>query len=399
MADIRVALHAAGWAEPGQGEAVHVVLQRHAVLQPQADGGGQAVHHAAQRRALPRQGDVDLPQGAVGILAGADVDAVAADRGLLRVAPAARRQFPAARRLHRHCAGHRAGRHGVHEWRDGVVHRLMRRQPRRRQDRIAREQPGERGLGRHALRREPGQRRAGQHAAGAYGGEARRDAAGVRAQKRVGGTRRQDRRAGQVRRAAQRGRARVERRGGQRRHGGLRRRHRPTRQARQQVGLIAGERQVCCAAQQGGDAARHVPRRRAVVIEPQQRQQPVEVGEPQGKMRGVGRAEPQGGGGGRHRVGEPSGVEPVRAVVEGRKVQHEAWRRADAAMPNRRGRRRLPMQQQRMKAVGQGGVASLPRTGRDGSDPGIRGPRQDDAALARGQGRKRARRPVVPGGR
>ncbi len=93
LLDRRVALHRAGRGEPGVGQRVHVGLQRRAMLQPDRHCGGEGVGQAAHRRSLPRQGQPDLAQPAIGVLARAQKQPVTADRGLLRVAPSPRRQF------------------------------------------------------------------------------------------------------------------------------------------------------------------------------------------------------------------------------------------------------------------------------------------------------------------
>ena len=94
-----IAFHRAGGAEAGEGERLDKGLQRHAVLQSQADGDREIVHQAAERRAFLVQGDEHLAQRAVIVFAGAQVQPVAADRGLLRVAGP---PWPAARGAGRH---------------------------------------------------------------------------------------------------------------------------------------------------------------------------------------------------------------------------------------------------------------------------------------------------------
>ena len=77
--------------EAGEDEGVDELLERHAVLQAERDGDREAVHQAAEGRALLVHVDEDLAERAVLVLAGAQVDLVAADDRLLRVAAAALR--------------------------------------------------------------------------------------------------------------------------------------------------------------------------------------------------------------------------------------------------------------------------------------------------------------------
>ncbi len=72
--------------EAREQEGVHVLLQRHAVLQAERDGDGEAVGHAAEGGAFLVHVEEDLAEGAVLVFAGAQVDLVVADAGLLRVA-------------------------------------------------------------------------------------------------------------------------------------------------------------------------------------------------------------------------------------------------------------------------------------------------------------------------
>ena len=86
----RIAFHRAGGTEPGEGERLDERLQRHAVLQPQADRDREIVHQPAERRAFLVQRDEHLAQRAVVVFAGAQVQPMAADRCLLGVARAPR---------------------------------------------------------------------------------------------------------------------------------------------------------------------------------------------------------------------------------------------------------------------------------------------------------------------
>jgi hypothetical protein len=71
---------------------LRVFLQRHAVLQADGNRDGEVVHQAAEGGALLVHVDEDLADPAVLVLAGAQVDLVAADDGFLGVALAALRQ-------------------------------------------------------------------------------------------------------------------------------------------------------------------------------------------------------------------------------------------------------------------------------------------------------------------
>ena len=81
-----VALHQAGRLEAREGEGVDVLLERHAVLQAERDGDGEVVHQRAEGGAFLVHVDEDLAEPPVLVLAGAEIDLVAADGGLLRVA-------------------------------------------------------------------------------------------------------------------------------------------------------------------------------------------------------------------------------------------------------------------------------------------------------------------------
>src|ERR1700683_1264314 len=84
-----VALHRAGRLEAGEREGVDILVERHAVLQAERDRDREVVEERAQRRALLVHVDEDLAQAAVVVFAGAQIDLVAADHGLLGVALAA----------------------------------------------------------------------------------------------------------------------------------------------------------------------------------------------------------------------------------------------------------------------------------------------------------------------
>ncbi|CCC97391.1 protein of unknown function [Azospirillum baldaniorum] len=87
-----VAGHHARRLKAGEGEGLHELFQRHAVLQADRHRDGEVVHQRAEGGALLVHVDEDLADAAVLILAGAQVDLVAADGRLLGVALAAVRQ-------------------------------------------------------------------------------------------------------------------------------------------------------------------------------------------------------------------------------------------------------------------------------------------------------------------
>src|SRR6056297_81699 len=93
--DAVIALHKPRGLELGEGEGIDEFLERHAVLQAHRHGDGEIVHHRAEARALLVHVDEDLAQLAVAVFAGAQIDLVAADDGLLRVALAALGQLVA----------------------------------------------------------------------------------------------------------------------------------------------------------------------------------------------------------------------------------------------------------------------------------------------------------------
>ena len=76
------------------------LLERHAVLQAHRDRDREIVHQRAEGRALLVHVDKDLGEPAVLVFAGAQIDLVAADRGLLRVALAPVGQPAALAALH-----------------------------------------------------------------------------------------------------------------------------------------------------------------------------------------------------------------------------------------------------------------------------------------------------------
>ena len=81
--------------EAGEGEGLDEFLQRHAVLQADRNRDGEVVHQRAEGRAFLVHVDEDLGEAAVLVFAGAQIDLVAADRRLLRIALAAIRQAAA----------------------------------------------------------------------------------------------------------------------------------------------------------------------------------------------------------------------------------------------------------------------------------------------------------------
>ena len=81
-------------------KALDELLERHAVLQAHRDRDREIVHQRAKGRALLVHVDKELGEPAVLVLAGAQIDLVAADRGLLRVAFAPVGQPSALAALH-----------------------------------------------------------------------------------------------------------------------------------------------------------------------------------------------------------------------------------------------------------------------------------------------------------
>ena len=81
-----VALNEARRLEAREGERVDVFLERHAILQADRDRDREIVHEAPEGGALLLHVDEDLAEPAVRILAGPEIDLVAADTGLLGVA-------------------------------------------------------------------------------------------------------------------------------------------------------------------------------------------------------------------------------------------------------------------------------------------------------------------------
>jgi len=81
-----VALNEARRLEAREGERVDVFLERHAILQADRDRDREIVHEASEGGALLVHVDEDLAEPAVRILAGPEIDLVAADPRLLGVA-------------------------------------------------------------------------------------------------------------------------------------------------------------------------------------------------------------------------------------------------------------------------------------------------------------------------
>src|SRR5579863_1610640 len=71
-ADVGIAAPAAG-LEAGVGKLLAQQFQRHAVLQSNGDGAGEAVHEAADRRSLFGHSDEDFAHAVVGIKSDGDV--------------------------------------------------------------------------------------------------------------------------------------------------------------------------------------------------------------------------------------------------------------------------------------------------------------------------------------
>ena len=81
-----VALHRAGRLEAGEGEGIDIFVERHAVLQAERHRDGEVVEERAERRALLVHVDEDFAEPAVVVFAGAQIDFMPADHGLLRIA-------------------------------------------------------------------------------------------------------------------------------------------------------------------------------------------------------------------------------------------------------------------------------------------------------------------------
>jgi len=77
--------------EPGEDEGVDELIEGHAILQPQGDGDGEAVHQRAEGGAFLVHVDEDLAQGAVLVIARSQIDLLVTDPRLLGVARAAGR--------------------------------------------------------------------------------------------------------------------------------------------------------------------------------------------------------------------------------------------------------------------------------------------------------------------
>src|SRR5205814_4599967 len=95
--DVVVAVDEPARLEAREEERLDVLLERDAVLEAERDRDREAVHQAAEGGALLVHVDEDLAERAVGVLAGVQVDLVAADDRLLRVAGAALREAVALR--------------------------------------------------------------------------------------------------------------------------------------------------------------------------------------------------------------------------------------------------------------------------------------------------------------
>ena len=87
-----IALHGARRFKASEREGVNIFLERHAVLQADRDRDREIVHERAEGGALLVHVDEDLPETAVAIFAGAEIDLAAADAGFLCVAFAPIRQ-------------------------------------------------------------------------------------------------------------------------------------------------------------------------------------------------------------------------------------------------------------------------------------------------------------------
>ena len=84
--DRLVALHEARRFKAGEGEGVHIFFQRHAILQAHRNRDGEVVHQRAEGGALLVHVDEDFADAAILVFAGAQIDLVATDHGLLGIA-------------------------------------------------------------------------------------------------------------------------------------------------------------------------------------------------------------------------------------------------------------------------------------------------------------------------
>ena len=82
--DVGVSLDKTTRFERLECERIDVLLERHAVLEALRNGDGEAAQHTTKGRALFRQVDEELTQGAVVVLAGAEEHLVSPNAGLLR---------------------------------------------------------------------------------------------------------------------------------------------------------------------------------------------------------------------------------------------------------------------------------------------------------------------------
>ncbi len=393
MGDAAVAVHRAGRAEARIGEGVDIGVQRHAVLQPQADRAGERVHQPAHRRGFARGRDGQLAQAAVLELAGLQEHAVAVDRRLLGEAATPRRQLASGR------AGGgdrrlmlRQRRHVVEEAGQGTMHRQPRVAAGARQHAVAGQAERQRRFRGQAA---PGQARQGargQPPVRTQRREDRRQAAALHAEQGVDRTRLRE--AGLDPQARRRRLAHHRRQRGQPRHRAARRR--PHQRQLRAVGIAAQQ-----PGSGGGEAARHVAARLVVVVEPEPGQAGVEVAQQQARRRrtGPGRQEPQRV---RHRVQRGLvglGLEAAARLHEGGQVEHEPRRRVfrSGAGPGVRSGRRASQQEQHRERPPEPVLrAGQPR---QPVDPAVGGVGQRGAAVARDQRRQRLRRPVLPVGR
>mmetsp|Transcript_22711 Transcript_22711/g.37493 ORF Transcript_22711/g.37493 Transcript_22711/m.37493 type:complete len:741 (+) Transcript_22711:830-3052(+) len=95
--DAVIALHHARRLELGEGERIHELLKRHAILQTNRHRDGKVVHHGPETRTLFVHVDKDLAEVPVLIFARAQIDLVAPHDGFLSVALAALRHLFAMR--------------------------------------------------------------------------------------------------------------------------------------------------------------------------------------------------------------------------------------------------------------------------------------------------------------
>ncbi len=255
--------------------------------------------------------DRDLAKRAVRILAGAQIDAVPADDGLLGVPGPPRRQLsPAAgTQVRNRRRGLGPGWKDCKEGGQRVVHRAMGDGIVRGKHALAAEPGRQRRLRRHRAYREPRTRPARKAAVRGERGKRRRDSPRLDAEQRLGLGGRED---GGDDRLAQ---------------------------------TVSGRGGCEAVAQQRGERAGGVARRLGSVIEAEAGQQPGEIGDPDHDAVRFGRGHRERHDGGLHGDGECIVIEAETRVEEGRQVQDEARVLRSTALPDSADRGALAVQQ------------------------------------------------------